>query len=184
MVPPPPPEAAPAPGAEDACHSLPMAKHPKPRPATHRCGYIPWHVLMRQLRIDVETCPRCGGKMKIIALVRNPQSIARYLRHLGLPTEDVIEPRHHALGPREATSALANGGARVSPYYGAEEYHQGGNNDARTACARGFSQFEGVSLSIRRSRRAHRRASDLAMSFSGVKSRSKEPARASGSLHA
>ena len=26
--------------------------------------------------------------MKIIALVRDPQSIARYLRHLGLPTEE------------------------------------------------------------------------------------------------
>ena len=26
--------------------------------------------------------------MKIIALVRAPQSIARYLRHLGLPTEE------------------------------------------------------------------------------------------------
>jgi hypothetical protein len=64
------------------------SKHPKPRPASHRCGYIPWHVLMRQLGIDVETCPRCGGKMKIIALVRDPQSIARYLRHLGLPTEE------------------------------------------------------------------------------------------------
>ena len=65
-----------------------MAKHPKPRPATHRRGYIPWHVRMRQLGIDVETCPRCRGKMKIIALVRDPQSIARYLRHLGLPTEE------------------------------------------------------------------------------------------------
>ena len=65
-----------------------MAKPPKPRPATHRCGYIPWRVLMRQLGIDVETCPRCGGKMKVIALVRDPQSIARYLRHLGLPTEE------------------------------------------------------------------------------------------------
>jgi hypothetical protein len=43
---------------------------------------------MRQLGIDVETCPRCGGKMKVIALVRDPESIARYLRHLGLPTEE------------------------------------------------------------------------------------------------
>ena len=65
-----------------------MAKDPKPRPVTRRCGYIPWHLLMRQLGIDVETCPRCRGKMKIIALVRDPQSIARYLRHLGLPTEE------------------------------------------------------------------------------------------------
>jgi len=88
VIPPPSPEATAAPGAEDACHSLPMAKPPKPRPATHRCGYIPWRVLMRQLGIDVETCPRCGGKMKVIALVRDPESIARYLRHLGLPTEE------------------------------------------------------------------------------------------------
>jgi hypothetical protein len=26
--------------------------------------------------------------MKVIALVRDPQGIARYLRHLGLPTEE------------------------------------------------------------------------------------------------
>jgi hypothetical protein len=65
-----------------------MAKNAKARPVSHRCGYIPWQVLMRQLGIDVETCPRCGGKMKIIALVQDAESIARYLRHLGLPTEE------------------------------------------------------------------------------------------------
>jgi len=85
VVPPPPPEAAATPGADDTCHSLPMHKDTKARPLTHRCGYIPWRVLMRQLGIDVETCPRCGGKMKVIALVQDPQGIARYLRHLGLP---------------------------------------------------------------------------------------------------
>jgi len=88
VIPPPPPETTTAPGAQDACHSLPMAKPPKPRPATHRCGYVPWQRLMQKLGIDVETCPRCGGKMKVIALVRDPQGIARYLRHLGLPTEE------------------------------------------------------------------------------------------------
>jgi ribosomal protein S27AE len=72
-----------------------MAKNP--RPATHRCGYVPWQRLMRQLGIDVETCPRCGGKMKVIALVRDPQGIARYLRHLGLPTEEA--PMAPARGP-------------------------------------------------------------------------------------
>ena len=65
-----------------------MHKDTKARPLTHRCGYIPWRVLMRQLGIDVETCPRCGGKMKVIALVQDPQGIARYLRHLALPTEE------------------------------------------------------------------------------------------------
>ena len=41
----------------------------------------------RGLNLDVETCPRCGGKMKLIALVQDDENIARYLRHLGLPTE-------------------------------------------------------------------------------------------------
>jgi hypothetical protein len=86
VVPPPPPEADASSPTEDLSHSLPMAK--SPRPATHRCGYVPWQRLTRQLGIDVETCPRCGGKMKVIALVRDPQGIARYLRHLGLPTEE------------------------------------------------------------------------------------------------
>jgi hypothetical protein len=56
---------------------------------------VSWLVLMRQLGIDVEICPRCGGKMKVIALVRDPQGIARYLRHLGLPTEEPsMAPAH------------------------------------------------------------------------------------------
>ena len=43
--------------------------------------------MRRRLNLDVETCPRCGGKMKLIALVQDAENIARYLRHLGLPTE-------------------------------------------------------------------------------------------------
>jgi len=63
VVPPPPPEATAAPGAQDACHSLSIAKNKNPRPATHRCGYVPWHEFMRQLGIDVETCPRCQADL-------------------------------------------------------------------------------------------------------------------------
>jgi ribosomal protein S27AE len=88
VIPPPSLATAASPPTEDVSRSLPMAKQPKPRQASHRCGYIPWQRLMRQLGIDVETCPRCGGKMKVIALVRDAQGIARYLRHLGLPTEE------------------------------------------------------------------------------------------------
>jgi hypothetical protein len=86
VIPPPTPETDASSPTQDLSHSLPVARNP--RPATHRCGYVPWQRLMRQLGIDVETCPRCGGKMKVIALVRDPQGIARYLRHLGLPTEE------------------------------------------------------------------------------------------------
>lgn len=43
--------------------------------------------MRRTLHIDVETCPKCTGKLKLIALVQDPEGIGRYLRHLGLPTE-------------------------------------------------------------------------------------------------
>jgi len=88
VVPSPPPEATAALSAEAAGHSLPIPENKNPRPPTHRCRYVPWHLLMQKLGIDVETCPRCGAKMKVIALVQDPASIARYLRHLGLPTAE------------------------------------------------------------------------------------------------
>jgi hypothetical protein len=44
-------------------------------------------LLRRTFAIDLETCERCGGRTKIIALVKNPEGIARFLRHLGVPTE-------------------------------------------------------------------------------------------------
>ena len=88
VVPPPAPEAVAVEKDSPACHSLPPDKDAPARAASHRCKYIPWRQLMnRGLNLDVETCPRCGGKMKLIALVQDPENIARYLRHLGLPTE-------------------------------------------------------------------------------------------------
>ena len=32
----------------------------------------------RTFNLDVETCPRCGGKMRLIALVQDAENIARY----------------------------------------------------------------------------------------------------------
>jgi Putative transposase len=100
IVPPPPPAAI---GAttditEPGCHSLPPKDDESAKPPTHRCRYRPWHELMRRcLKIDVETCGRCGGKMKLVALVKDPENIARYLRHLGLPTD--APPVAPARGP-------------------------------------------------------------------------------------
>ena len=39
------------------------------------------------LGLPVDTCPNCGGRMKLRALVRDPESIERFLRHQGLWTE-------------------------------------------------------------------------------------------------
>ena len=53
VVPPPPAETVASPSASDAGHSLPIANKKDPRPPTHRCGYIRWQVLMRQLGSNV-----------------------------------------------------------------------------------------------------------------------------------
>ena len=37
--------------------------------------------------VEADICPRCGGKMKLRSLVQKPENIARFLRHLGEPTE-------------------------------------------------------------------------------------------------
>jgi hypothetical protein len=77
VVPPPPPEAVAADTDAPAYRSLPPDKDAPPRAATHRCRYIPWRQLMRRgLNLDIETCPRCRGKMKLIALVQDAENIA------------------------------------------------------------------------------------------------------------
>ena len=37
-------------------------------------------------KFEVDLCPACGGKMKIIAFITDPSSIHRYLEGVGLPT--------------------------------------------------------------------------------------------------
>ena len=55
----------------------------KPRRTGARCRYWPWAELMRlTLGLSVDTCPHCGGRMKLRALVRDPESIERFLLKL------------------------------------------------------------------------------------------------------
>jgi hypothetical protein len=44
-------------------------------------------LLRRTFDIDVLACPRCGGRLVLIALIEQPEVIARILGHLGLPSE-------------------------------------------------------------------------------------------------
>ena len=47
-----------------------------------------WAALMRRtFGFDVLACPRCGGRLRLIALIEEAAVIDRILRHLGLPTE-------------------------------------------------------------------------------------------------
>jgi len=47
-----------------------------------------WASLMaRTFGFDVLACPRCGGRLRLIALIEQATVIERILRHVGLPTE-------------------------------------------------------------------------------------------------
>jgi uncharacterized protein YbaR (Trm112 family) len=44
-------------------------------------------LMRRAFEIDVLACPRCGGRLRLIATVEDPRGIRRILTHLGLPPE-------------------------------------------------------------------------------------------------
>jgi len=70
----PPPPASPA-----------FTKPAKPPPSGTRCRYIKWADLSRlTFGLNVDQCPACGGRMKLRALVQDPESIERFLRHQNL----------------------------------------------------------------------------------------------------
>ena len=59
-----------------------------------------WAELMRRtFGFDVLACPRCGGRLRLVALIEQASVVQRILRHLGLPTE-VPEPRPARAPPR------------------------------------------------------------------------------------
>ena len=66
-----------------------------------RRGYL-WAELMRRtFGIDVLTCPHCGGRLRLLALIEHTSIVERILRHLGLPT-DRPEPRPAGAPPQYA----------------------------------------------------------------------------------
>ena len=62
-----------------------------PGVTTEPAGRAPnrtWAELMqRSFGFDVLACPRCAGRLTLVALIHNPAVIRRILEHLGLPVE-------------------------------------------------------------------------------------------------
>ena len=59
---------------------------------------IHWaRLLKRVFGVDVETCPSCQGRVRIIAAIEDPPVIKKILEHLGLPTSP--QRIHPARGP-------------------------------------------------------------------------------------
>jgi hypothetical protein len=80
------PPSAGDPAPNQRAPGAPLSPPGKPR-------YWAWADLMRRaFDIDVLACPRCGGRMRLLATVDNSRVIRQILAHLGLPTE-VPQPR-------------------------------------------------------------------------------------------
>ena len=90
------------------------ARATEPHPSDGREGRPPregarvWADLMRRsFGLDVLACPRCGGRLRLIALIEQAAVIERILRHLRLPTDRSKETmtsgperRRRQTGPR------------------------------------------------------------------------------------
>ena len=53
-----------------------------------------WAQLLRRVfKVDVERCPKCGGTLKLVAMITETAALTRLLTHLGLPrTPPRVEP--------------------------------------------------------------------------------------------
>ncbi|MCP4602140.1 MAG: hypothetical protein GY847_16760 [Proteobacteria bacterium] len=56
--------------------------------------------MRRTFGVDVLACEKCSGRMKIVALIDQPQVIKKILKHFGLPTE-IPQARPARSPPRE-----------------------------------------------------------------------------------
>ena len=92
------PSASAAPAPSPLTNEAPpaFARPKQPPPSGRRCRYIKWAELLRlTFGLTVDQCPACGGRMKLRALVRDPESIQRFLRHQGMwsPPEESAAAR-------------------------------------------------------------------------------------------
>lgn len=77
--------------------------------------YWAWAALMRRaFEIDVLACPRCGGRLRLIATVEDPGVIRKILAHLGL-TRSAESPGPAPPQPGAVASARATAGAPARP---------------------------------------------------------------------
>jgi len=58
-----------------------------------RSWYIPWHELLRRTFGEEVKCPNCGGRLRLIALVKKEETIRAVLTALHFPTGPPKEER-------------------------------------------------------------------------------------------
>ena len=71
-----------------------------------------WADLMRRtFGFDVLACPRCDGRLRLIAVIDHNPVIQKILRHLGLPSEIPVPTPARAPPPEHADSAVLDFGS-------------------------------------------------------------------------
>lgn len=74
--------------ATDSAAASGFSECTTPPPCEGGSRYRPWAELLRRtFAVDIETCPRCGGRMRLLAVITDLSSAARFLHHRGEPTE-------------------------------------------------------------------------------------------------
>jgi hypothetical protein len=72
--------------------------HEEDDPKRATSSYRPWaELLKRTFDVDVQQCPKCKGRMTLIAIVTDPKSVSRYLASMGEPTD--VPGRSPSRGP-------------------------------------------------------------------------------------
>ncbi len=85
-------------------------KHAAAAECCHGNNYLWAELMRRSLGLDVLACPRCGGTLRLIALIEDPAVIQRVLRHLGLPTDiPEAQPARAPPAPLLADAPLTRG---------------------------------------------------------------------------
>ena len=87
------PKPAPT-GATDPAPTSDQQSRDRPPECVDGSRYRPWaELLKRTFGIDVETCPRCGGRMRLLAVITDLASAARFLP--ALRRTHASAGRHH-----------------------------------------------------------------------------------------
>ena len=68
--------------------------------ANHPLAPLSWaERLKRVFKLDIEVCPRCGGRLRIIATITQPEVIQKLLDHLQQPQAPLRQPPIRVNGP-------------------------------------------------------------------------------------
>ena len=77
---------------KDVVPQKPVEEQENPKPKAYSMTWA--QRLKRVFAIDIEKCEKCGGKVKIIASIEDPEVIEKILKHLGL--DEVSQARNRS----------------------------------------------------------------------------------------